>query len=296
MTTKLSLRDKQQTIRHPVTLSGVGLHSGQMTTMRLLPAKPNHGVVFRRVDSKTPVDIPAHMAYVGCTRLCTTLENGGQKVATVEHFLSAVTGLGVDNLLVEIDGPEVPIMDGSASPFVFALQSAGIITQQMMRRAIVIKEPIEVRDDASDAYCKLEPYQGFTLDFSINFKHPSFTHDNQTARLDMRRGSYAVDVSRARTFGFVEEMAYLRKNNLARGASLKNAVGLSQDGVMNEDGLRYRDECVKHKILDAVGDLSLLGSAIIGAFTGNCSGHRMNKMLLDRLMAQTYAWEAAPAE
>ena len=281
----------QQTICFPVDVTGVGLHTGQPIHMRLLPAGPGSGVIFRRVDLKKTVDIPAHMAYVGCTRLCTTLENSGQRVATVEHLLSAVRGLGIDNLMVEIDGPEIPIMDGSAAPFVFVLQSAGVLKQKAARKYIVIKEPIEVKDDQGKAFCRLLPYQGFKLDFNIQFDHPSFTKKNQHATLDVYKGSYTVDICRARTFGFVEQMEYLKKNNLARGASLENAIGLDNESILNQDGLRYHDECVKHKILDAIGDLSLLGTSIIGAFEGFCSGHKMNKMLMDRVMTQSYAWE-----
>ena len=283
--------EQQKTIRYPVEVSGVGLHTGQLILMRILPADSNHGIVFRRIDHANPVNIPAHMAYVGCTKLCTTLENGGQRVATVEHFLSAARGLGLDNLLVEINGPEIPIMDGSAAPFVFVLQSAGVIEQQVLRHYILIKEAIEVKDAKTGAFCRLRPYQGFKLDFNIRFNHPSFTSTNQAASLDMFQGSYMIDISRARTFGFIEQIEYLKKNKLARGASLKNAIGLDSEKVLNQEGLRYHDECVKHKILDAVGDLSLLGPSIIGAFEGSCSGHKMNKMLLDRIMTQSYAWD-----
>lgn len=273
----------QYTIANTVCASGVGLHTGQLIYLTFRSAPPNTGVVFRRVDCNPIVEIPANMAFIGDTRLCTTLECKGVKVATVEHLLSAIAGVGFDNLYVDLDGPEVPIMDGSAAPFVFLLQSGGVLAQNTLKKVIRITDAVEVRDERG-AYCRLSPHLGRKVSFSIDFDHPAFSEYEQTASIDMDKGSYFIDVSRARTFGFVTQLEMLKKQNLALGASLKNAIGLDDKSVLNPEGLRYGNEFAMHKILDAIGDLHLFGYGIQGEFKGHCSGHRMNKLLLDKLV------------
>ena len=282
-----ALYTSQRTISHPVSMRGVGLHSGDTICLRICPAPADHGVVFLRTDTQEKVRIPARQSFIYDTRLCTTLAHKGFTVATVEHLLSAVVGLQLDNLLVEIDGSEVPIMDGSSAPFVFALRSAGIALQHVKKSAIRILEPVEVKD--GEKFCKLLPYDGYKLTMEIDFKHPAFVNACQKKTVDMFVDSYDKGVSRARTFGFVEDMIALQKNNLAMGASLDNAVGFDKDNLVNPP-LRYHDEPVTHKILDAIGDLSLLGSALCGEFIGYCSGHRLNKMLVDKLIANPSMW------
>lgn len=274
----------QYSIANQVHASGVGLHSGQTIDLTFKQAPVNTGIVFRRVDCKPVREIPAHMAFISDTRLCTTLERSGAKVATVEHLLSAIAGAGIDNLYVDLTGPEVPIMDGSASPFVFLLKSAGLQQQPVPKHFIRVTEEVTVRDD-SGAYCRLVPYRGRKIDFSIHFNHPAFSDTMQRASIDLDRESYFIDVSRARTFGFVSQLEMLKKQNLALGASLRNAIGLDEQAILNPEGLRYNNEFAMHKILDAIGDLYLFGSPIQGRFEGYCSGHRMNKLLLDKLVA-----------
>lgn len=278
----------QRTIAHPVTLKGVGLHSGDDAEIRLCPAPVDHGVVFHRVDCEGDVRIPARLSYVGDTRLCTTLEHKGHHVATVEHLLSAIVGLQIDNILVEINGPEVPIMDGSAAPFVLMLQSSGVRSLSSLRKVVRVLEPIVVQH--GDKVCKLLPYDGFKLSMEVDFEHPVFDESNRFKTIDMSYDSYPQTVSRARTFGFVEDVERLQKSNLAKGASLQNAVGFDRDSVVNPEGLRYYDEPVVHKILDAIGDLSLLGHYISAEFEGRCSGHTMNKLLLDKLVTSPCSW------
>ena len=280
----------QQTTAYSVKMSGVGLHTGQRICLHIHPAEPGHGVVFRRVDCTPAVAIPARLTYVGDTRLCTTLEHKGVKVGTVEHLLSALVGLGIDNVLIDVDGPEVPIMDGSASPFVFMLQSAGIRQQRVRRDMVVVHEPVEVHDHEGKSYCRLLPYSGFKLTVGIEFDHPVFDAHNCTKSICMGVDSYERDISRARTFGFVNEIDYLRQQNLAQGASLANAVGIDSTSVVNPEGLRASDEPVTHKLLDAIGDLSLFGYPICGEFIGYCSGHTMNKLLLDKLLSAPESW------
>lgn len=273
----------QYTIANSVSATGVGLHSGQIIHMTFRRAPVSTGIIFRRIDCNPVVEIPANMAFIGDTRLCTTLERKGVKVATVEHLLSAIAGVGFDNLYVDLDGPEVPIMDGSASPFVFLLQSGGVLEQPVPKKIIRVTELVEVKDEKG-AYCQLKPYDGRKVNFSIDFDHPVFTKGEQKASIDLEKESYFIDVSRARTFGFVTQLEMLKKQNLALGASLNNAIGLDETSVLNSDGLRYGNEFAMHKILDAIGDLHLFGHLIYGEFEGHCSGHRMNKLLLDKLV------------
>jgi len=268
---------------------GVGLHNGEKVFLTVKPAPLNSGIVFRRVDLDPIVEIPARSAFVGDTRLSTTLIKGGVRVSTVEHLLSAMAGLGIDNAIVEVSAPEVPIMDGSASHFVFLLQSAGIEEQEGPKSFLRIKERVCVSE--GDKWASLEPFEGFKISFTLDYDHPVLKNSVQEATLDFSTTSYVKEISRARTFGFLAEYEWLRANNLALGGSLDNAIVLDDSRIMNEDGLRYEDELVKHKILDAVGDLYLLGTGLIGAFKGFKSGHTLNNRLLQSLLATPAAWE-----
>ncbi len=268
---------------------GVGLHNGQKVFLTVKPAPVNYGIVFRRVDLDPVVEIPARSAFVGDTRLSTTLIKEGVRVSTVEHLLSAMAGLGIDNAIVELSAPEVPIMDGSASHFVFLLQSAGIEEQSDLKSFLRIKERVCVHD--GDKWASLEPFEGFKVSFTLDYDHPVLKNSVQEATLDFSTTAYVKEISRARTFGFLAEYEWLRANNLALGGSLENAIVLDDSRIMNEDGLRYEDELVKHKILDAVGDLYLLGTGLIGAFKGFKSGHTLNNRLLQSLLATPEAWE-----
>jgi UDP-3-O-[3-hydroxymyristoyl] N-acetylglucosamine deacetylase len=259
--------------------------------LTLRPAAPDTGIVFRRVDLELPVEIRARPHHVGDTRLSTTLVEGEVRIATVEHLLSAFAGLGIDNAYVDVSAPEVPIMDGSAGPFVFLIQSAGVEEQHRPKRFIRIKHPVEVRQ--GDKFARFEPYDGFKVEFSIDFDHPAFSSRANQARIDFSTSSFVKEVSRARTFGFLREIEALRQQNLALGGSLDNAVVVDEYRVLNEEGLRYDDEFVKHKILDAIGDLYLLGHTLIGAFKGHKSGHALNNQLLRALVADQAAWEFA---
>jgi len=272
-----------------IRASGVGLHTGEKVLMTLRPAAPDTGVVFRRVDLASPVDIPVSAELVGDTRLCSTLDNGRASVATVEHLMSALAGLGVDNVYVDLDGPEVPIMDGSASSFVFLLQSAGIETQNAAKKFVRIKKTVEVVE--GDKRVRFEPFDGFKISFTIDFRHPVFEKSGQEITLDFAHTSYIKEVSRARTFGFMQEVEWLRANGLALGGSLDNAIVMDEFRVLNNDGLRYEDEFVKHKVLDAIGDLYILGHPIIGAFHAHKSGHALNNRLLRTLLQDQSAWE-----
>ena len=285
---------RQRTIKRAIKSTGVGLHTGRKVAMTLRPAQPNTGIVFRRVDLDKPVDIRAEALAVTDTRLCSALEGGGAKVATVEHLMSALAGLGIDNLYVDLAGPEVPIMDGSAGPFVFLLQSAGIEQQRAPKRFFRIRRPVEVRD--GDKWARFEPYDGFKVSFSIVFDHPVFERAIQSLVIDFAETSYAKEVARARTFGFAQDVETLRNAGLALGGSLDNAVVLDEYRVLNSDGLRYADEFVKHKVLDGIGDLYLLGHPVIGAFTAHKSGHALNNQLLRATLAQADAWELASFE
>ncbi|MHB1331632.1 MAG: UDP-3-O-acyl-N-acetylglucosamine deacetylase [Sulfuriferula sp.] len=280
---------RQRTLKNVIRASGVGLHTGEKVLMTLRPAAPDTGVVFRRIDLASPVDLPVSAELVGDTRLCSTLDNGQASVATVEHLMSALAGLGVDNVYVDLDGPEVPIMDGSASSFVFLLQSAGIETQNVAKKFVRIKETVEVVE--GDKWVRFEPFDGFKINFTIDFKHPVFEKSGQEITLDFANTSYIKEVSRARTFGFMQEVEWLRANGLALGGSLDNAIVMDEFRVLNNDGLRYEDEFVKHKVLDAIGDLYILGHPIIGAFNAYKSGHALNNRLLRTLLQAQSAWE-----
>jgi UDP-3-O-[3-hydroxymyristoyl] N-acetylglucosamine deacetylase len=279
----------QRTLKNTIRATGIGLHTGRKVFMTLRPAPPNTGIVFRRVDLPEPVDIEARAENVGDTTLGTTLVNGDVRVATVEHLLSAFAGLGIDNAFVEVSAVEVPIMDGSAGPFVFLLQSAGIEEQNQPKRFVRIRQSVEVRD--GDKWARFDPFNGFKVNFEIEFDHPIFRRHTQRASMDFSTTSFLREVSRARTFGFMRDLETLRARNLALGGTLDNAVVLDDFRVLNEDGLRYEDEFVKHKILDAIGDLYLLGHSLIGEFSGFKSGHALNNRLLRALIADASAWE-----
>ena len=280
---------KQRTLKNIIRATGVGLHTGDKVYMTLRPAAPNSGIVFRRTDLNPPVDIHARPDCVGDTRLSTTLVKGDVRVSTVEHLLSAMAGLGIDNAIVELSAPEVPIMDGSAGPFVFLLQSAGIEEQNAAKRFIRIKKPVKVQE--GDKWASFEPFEGFKVGFSIEFNHPIISKRTSRAEIDFSTTSFVKEVSRARTFGFMRDIEMLREHNLALGGSMDNAVVLDDYRVLNEDGLRYEDEFVKHKILDAIGDLYLLGHSLIGAYHAHKSGHELNNKLLRTLIADPAAWE-----
>ncbi|HUO96062.1 MAG TPA: UDP-3-O-acyl-N-acetylglucosamine deacetylase [Steroidobacteraceae bacterium] len=279
----------QRTLKNSIRATGVGLHSGQKVFMTLRPAPPNTGIVFRRVDLPSAPDVMARAENVGDTMLGTTLVNGDVKVSTVEHLLSAFAGLGIDNAFVEVSAAEIPIMDGSAGPFVFLLQSAGIEEQQLPKRFVRIRKTVEVRD--GDKWARFDPFNGFKVNFEIEFDHPIFRRHSQRASMDFSTTSFLREVSRARTFGFMRDLETLRARNLALGGTLDNAIVLDDFKVLNEDGLRYEDEFVKHKILDAIGDLYLLGHSLIGEFSGFKSGHALNNRLLRALIADESAWE-----
>jgi UDP-3-O-[3-hydroxymyristoyl] N-acetylglucosamine deacetylase len=280
---------KQRTLKNVIRATGVGLHTGEKVYLTLRPAAPNSGIVFRRVDLEAPVDIPARVENVGDTRLSTTLAKGDVKISTVEHLLSAFAGLGIDNAYVDVSAPEVPIMDGSAGPFVFLIQSAGVEEQNVTKRFIRIKRSIEIRD--GNKVARFEPFNGFKVSFGIDFDHPAMGEDGRNSVIDFSSTSFVKEVSRARTFGFLRDIEMLRENGLALGGSLDNVIVVDDFRVMNEDGLRYQDEFVRHKILDAIGDLYLLGHSLIGAFSGYKSGHELNNRLLKALIAQPEAWE-----
>ncbi len=279
----------QRTLKNVIRATGVGLHSGEKVFMTLRPAAPNTGVLFRRVDLEPVVEIPADAALVTETTLCTGLSIGPAKVQTVEHLMSALAGLGVDNVYVELSSAELPIMDGSASPFVFLLQSAGIVEQNVPKRFIRILKPVEVRD--GDKIASFEPYAGFKLGFTVKFDHPMIPASQSRAEVDFSTSGYVKEVARARTFGFMRDLEYMRERNLGLGGSMDNAIVLDEFRVLNDDGLRYADEFVRHKILDAIGDLYLAGHAILGKYEGYKSGHALNNALVRALMAQTDAWE-----
>jgi UDP-3-O-[3-hydroxymyristoyl] N-acetylglucosamine deacetylase len=280
---------KQRTLKNIVRATGVGLHTGEKVYLTLRPAAPNTGIVFRRIDLEKVVEIKADPYAVKDTRLSSCLEKDNARVQTVEHLMSALAGLGIDNVYVDLSAGEVPIMDGSASPFVFLIQSAGIEEQAAAKKFIRILKPVEVRAD--DKWVKFEPYQGFRVDFSIDFKHPVFADRNRRVLVDFEETSFVKEVSRARTFGFMQDVETLRSQGLALGGSLDNAIVMDEHRVLNVDGLRYEDEFVKHKALDAIGDLYLLGRPLIGAFTAFKSGHALNNQLLRSLLEREDAWE-----
>ncbi|WP_455203999.1 UDP-3-O-acyl-N-acetylglucosamine deacetylase [Kaarinaea lacus] len=280
---------KQRTLKNIIRATGIGLHTGQKVYLTLRPAAVDTGIVFRRVDLDPPVDIEAKPENVGDTRLSTTLINGDVRVSTVEHLLSALAGLGIDNAYIDLSAPEVPIMDGSAGPFVFLVQSAGIEEQNAPKRFIRIKKTVVVED--GEKWARFDPFDGFKVSFNIDFNHPVFRNRVQTAEVDFSSTSFVKEVSRARTFGFMKDIEKLRDNDLALGGSLDNAIVLDDYRVLNDDGLRYEDEFVRHKVLDAIGDLYLLGCSLIGAFSGCKSGHELNNLLLRTLLADEKAWE-----
>ena len=280
---------KQRTLKHIIRATGVGLHTGEKVGMTLRPAAPNTGIVFRRIDLAQPVEIKADPYHVGDTRLASCLEQDGVRVSTVEHLMSALAGLGIDNLYVDLSSGEVPIMDGSAGPFVFLLQSAGIEEQPVAKKFIRILQQVEV--SAGDKSARFAPHPGFKIEFSIDFDHPVFENSARSVCVDFATTSYVRDVSRARTFGFMHEVEWMRGQGLALGGSLDNAIVLDEYRVLNNDGLRYDDEFVKHKVLDAIGDLYLLGHPVICMFAAHKSGHALNNVLLRRLLEQPQAWE-----
>lgn len=280
---------KQRTLKNVIRATGVGLHTGEKVYLTLRPAPIDTGIVFCRSDLDPLVEIPARAENVGDTTLSTALVRGDVKVSTVEHLLSAMAGLGIDNAFIDLSAPEVPIMDGSAGPFVFLLQSAGLEEQSAHKRFIRIKKPVEVRE--GDKVARFEPFDGFKVTFRIDFDHPVFKGRTQEASVDFSSTSFVKEVSRARTFGFMHEIEYLRSQNLALGGSVDNAIVVDEYRILNEDGLRYEDEFVKHKILDAIGDLYLLGHSLIGEFKGYKSGHALNNMLLRELIRQEDCWE-----
>ncbi len=281
---------KQRTLKNVIRATGVGLHSGEKVHLTLRPANVDTGIIFRRVDLPQVVEIPAKAENVGDTTLSTTLMNGDVKVSTVEHLLSAMAGMGIDNAFIDLSASEVPIMDGSAGPFVFLLQSAGIVEQDTAKRFIRIKKTVYVEDDGK--WVKFEPYNGFKVSFNIDFQHPAINGKVQTAEVDFSTTSFVKEVSRARTFGFMNQIEALRANNLALGGNLDNAIVMDEDNILNEDGLRYGDEFVKHKILDAIGDLYLLGHSLIGSFCAHKAGHALNNKLLCALLDDPSSWEA----
>ncbi len=281
---------RQRTLKNSIRATGIGVHTGEKVYLTLRPAPPNTGIVFCRTDLDEPISVTASAENIGDTTLSTSLVlNDNVRISTIEHLMSAFAGLSIDNAYVDVNAPEVPIMDGSAGPFVFLIQSAGIEEQDAEKKFIRIKRKVEVQHD--DKKVVLEPYDGFKVEFTIDFDHPVFHKSAQSREIDFAKTSFIKEISRARTFGFLSEFEFLRSKNLALGASLDNAIAVDEFRVVNEDGLRYSDEFVKHKILDAIGDLFLLGHSVIGAFHGYKSGHFLNNMLLKKLLATEDAWE-----
>ena len=280
---------QQRTLQNMIRATGVGLHSGEKVYLTMRPAPVDTGIVFRRVDLDPVVEIPARADYVTETMLCTGLTHDGGKAMTVEHLMSALAGLGVDNAYIELSAPEVPIMDGSSGPFVFLLQSAGIVEQNAPKRFIRILKTVEVRD--GDKIARFEPYNGFRLGFTVEFDHPAIPTSRSRAVVEFSTENYIKEVSRARTFGFMRDLEYMRERNLGLGGSMDNAIVLDEFRVLNDDGLRYADEFVRHKILDAVGDLYLAGHPILGAYEGFKSGHALNNKLVRALLAEQSAWD-----
>ena len=285
---------RQRTLKSIVRATGVGLHTGQKVNMSLRPAGIDTGVIFRRIDLPTPIDIPARADLVGETRLSSCLVKDGAKVYTVEHLMSAFAGLGVDNVYVDLDGPEVPIMDGSAAPFALLIQQAGLEEQAAPKRFLRVKKRVEVAD--GDKWARLDPYAGFKLSFSIVFDHPVIDRSSQSVTVDFAETSYLREIARARTFGFMHEVEALRESGLALGGGLENAVVLDEYRVLNAEGLRFADEFIRHKVLDAIGDVYLLGRPLLGAFSAHKSGHGLNNRLLHHLLADSSAWDTVSFE
>ena len=280
---------RQRTLKNTIRATGIGLHTGKKVYLTLSPAPIDSGVIFRRVDSNPPVEIPARALNVHNTELATSLGKDGVRVSTVEHLMAALAGLGIDNCYVDVSADEVPIMDGSAAPFVFLVQSAGILEQGAPKRFTLIRKAVEVRD--GDKWARFEPFNGFKVKFTIDFDHPVFRNEDQAIEVYFPTTSFVREISRARTFGFMRDIEALRKKDLALGGSLENAIVVDDYRVLNEDGLRYRNEFVRHKILDAIGDMYMLGHSLIGSFTGYKSGHALNNKLLRELLSQQSAWE-----
>ncbi len=280
---------QQRTLKNTIRATGVGLHSGDKVFMTLRPAAPNTGVVFRRVDLDPVVEIPGDASLVTETTLCTGLTCEGAKIQTVEHLMSALAGLGVDNIIVELSSAELPIMDGSAGPFVFLLQSAGIVEQDAPKRFIRVLKTVEVTE--GDKVARFTPYEGYKLGFTIQFDHPMIPAKQSRQEIEFSTLAYTKEISRARTFGFMRDLEYMRERNLGLGGSMDNAIVLDEFRVLNDDGLRYADEFVRHKILDAIGDLYLAGGQVLGAYEGFKSGHALNNKLVRALMADATAWE-----
>ena len=285
---------RQRTVKSLISASGVGLHTGRKVRISLRPAPPDTGVIFRRTDLDSPVEVPARAELVGEARLASTLVQGEVKIHTVEHLMSALGGLGVDNVYVDLDAPELPIMDGSASPFVLLIQQAGIEEQAAPKKFLRVARRVEVTD--GDKWARLEPYDGFRLSFSIEFRHPVIERTTQAVTVDFAETSYLKEIARARTFGFMHEVEELRESGLALGGGLDNAVVLDEYRVLNSDGLRFADEFIRHKLLDAVGDLYLLGRPLLGAFTAHKSGHALNNRLLRAALADAAALETVVFE
>jgi UDP-3-O-[3-hydroxymyristoyl] N-acetylglucosamine deacetylase len=285
---------RQRTLKSIVSATGVGLHTGQKVRMSLRPAQPDTGVVFRRLDLPGAADLPARADLVGETRLCSCLVSGDTKIYTIEHLMSALSGLGVDNVYVDLDGPEVPIMDGSAAPFALLIQQSGIEEQGAPKRFLRVKKRVEAKD--GDKWAVLEPYEGFKLSFSIVYKHPVIEKSNTSLTVDFATTSYLKEVARARTYGFMQDVEELRNVGLALGGGLENAVVLDEHRVLNAEGLRFGDEFIRHKILDAIGDLYVLGRPILAAFSARKSGHALNNMLVRALIADPSATEVVTFE
>lgn len=280
---------RQRTLKNVIRATGVGLHSGEKVFMTMRPAAVNTGIIFRRVDLDPVAEIAGFATNVGETSMSSTLTGDGIRVATVEHLMSALAGMGIDNAYIDLSAPEVPIMDGSAGPFVFLIQSAGVEEQSAAKRFIRILKPVEYRFE--DKWARIEPYEGFRVSFKIEFSHPVFKSHTSFAAVDFSTNSYLKEISRARTFGFMRDLEMLRERKLVLGGSMDNAIVLDDYRVLNEDGLRYEDEFVKHKVLDAIGDLYLLGHSLIGAYSGYKSGHELNNQLLRQLLRQPDSWE-----
>lgn len=280
---------KQRTLQNVIRATGVGIHSGRKASLALRPAAVNTGIVFRRVDLDPVVEIRAHASNVGDTRFCTTLASGDVRIGTVEHLMSALAGLGIDNAYIDVNAPEIPIMDGSAGPFVFLLQSAGIAEQKAAKRFLRVRKRVELKMD--DKWAVLEPWDGLRVDFEIDFDHPLFTAQNTKAVMDFSTTAYLKEIARARTFGFMRDLETLRKNNLVLGGNMDNAVVLDDYRVLNEEGLRTHDELVRHKILDVIGDMYLLGYPVLAHFSGYKSGHELNNRLLRKALATSGALE-----
>jgi UDP-3-O-[3-hydroxymyristoyl] N-acetylglucosamine deacetylase len=285
---------RQRTLKSLVSASGVGLHTGKKVRVTLRPAPINTGVVFRRIDLPSPVDIPAHAQAVGETRLSSCLVNGEAKVYTVEHLMSALGGLGIDNAFIDIDAPEVPIMDGSAAPFVLLIQQAGIAEQAAAKKFLRVLRTVEVKE--GDKWARFEPHEGYRLSFSIDFKHPVIDGSTQAVTVDFAETSYLKEIARARTFGFMQDIENLREDGLALGGGLDNAVVLDEYRVLNSEGLRFADEFIRHKLLDAVGDLYLLGMPLLASFSAHKSGHALNNKLARKLLLEASAMQTVTFE